>query len=651
MEIRMRVGLFMALAISLCPLARTESEMVETLTDIDGREIRAVVVRVLNTRVVFRRVSDNKVFDLPLDRLNEATRTRLREIRDGDQPVPKVMAAAPWKRLLVELPNPLDDISISGLGGLGEEARGSTTRELMLPEGGWVKVNLKANQEMIECLVHFDGKARQWTIRSEGPRVYLSEDGGPERVVGVTLEEGTGPEKWFAQGSVPFGETVSVELQENGQVDQLGSSPARIAAICSTNYEQSDADVASIARLNPAALAIDLDYGMMGSLAHFENAPIEACSLEFLKEPVEMEGGRVKAYPVVLPTLPKLKYFNNFFTVTPADYGDTLAEKTPALRALTVSASHPKARGATFHDLDRLPLLESLNLAWGAKTEVGELLKLPALRVFSCDNGGLPPDQCGDLAKLQGLTEFKVTIGALPGEPIRQWSNAGGLADLWEYQAYRAVDFRPMKNLEVLKLRRNSNQHDALEVESLGGLERLWSLRVEGADQSEIEAIGRLPNASQIESLGLTGTEITDFSPLRTLVNLKRLELSNNEGPVEVLDLGIFPKLEHVFVGYFPNLISIENLANRPALKYFSLAYCPMLESVGDSFAGSNLVSVRLNGLAKFTNLDFLEGADIRQLELFRCHELVEPLHFDPGSTEYFLIHDCRNLPETLPGK
>lgn len=659
---RLKIVSFLAVGFWLShPVIAAESEQVDTLIDINGREIRAVVEKVFNTSVVFRRVSDNEIFDLPLDRLNEATRQRLQEIKRGEgremvqgvEPVGTAAASAEWKRLRVVLPNPLDAVAISGLGNLGQEQRAASTYELRIPEGCWVKVNLKANQEMLEHLVRFDGKASRWTFRSEGPHLYLSEDDGPEKVVGVTLEEGTGPEKWFAAGSVPFAESLSVELQEAGQIERLGTPPARISAICASNYELSDVEIASIAKRNPTALAIDLDYSLMPSLSHFEGAPIEACSLEFLNEPVEIEGGRAKSYPVELPSLPRLKYFNNFFTVTPSDYADTLALKTPALRTLTVSASHQKPTPAWFSGLDRLLQLESLNLTWGAKTDVTELLKLPSLRIFACDNGGLPADGAGfsDFPKLRRLTEYLNNTGGFPADLVSQWAEQGGMEQLVEYEGYRFADFRHLKLLEVAKLRRNEKQHDTLDTGSLGALDRLWSLRLDRADQSDIDAIGKLPNAARIEALYLYNGDYTDLSPLASLMNLKKLELAENDGGIEVLDLGIFPRLEHVYVGYFPALTSIVNLDSRPDLKYFSLAYCAKLESVGESFTKTKLAGVRLNAVNRFTDLAFLEGSQVRQLELYRCSGLIEPLGFDHGSPDYVLIHDCVNLPAKAPGK
>lgn len=640
------------------PLTASESPQLETLIDINGREIRAEVVKVFNTRVVFRRVSDSEIFDLPLDRLNEATRQRLLEIKRGEggarvESPPMASASAEWKRLRVVLPNPLDAVAISGLGNFGQEQRAASTHELRIPEGGWVKVNLKANHEMLEHFVRFDGKAGRWTFRSEGARLFLSEDDGPEKLVGITLEEGTGPEKWFAPGSVPFAESVSVELQEAGQIDRLGTAPARISAICATNYELTDPEIAEIAKRNPTALAIDLNYQLMPSLSHFEGSALEACSLEFLKEPVEIEDGRAKSYPVDLPSLPRLKYFNNFFTVTPNDYAETLARKTPSLVALTVSASHQRPTPAWFSGLDRFSQLESLNLSWGAKTDVAELLKLPTLRIFACDNGGVPADGAGfsDFPKLRGLAEYQNNTGGFPADFVSEWAAQGGMERMVEYEGYRFPDFRHVKMLEVAKLRRNEKQHDPLDAASLGALDRLWSLRLDRADQADIDAIGKLPNAAQIEALYLYDGDYTDLSPLASLVNLKKLELAENRGGIEVLDLGIFPRLEHVYVGFFPALTAIVNLESRPELKYFSLSYCAKLETVGTSFTKTKLSGVRLNAVNRFADLAFLEGSQIRQLELFRCNGLAEPLGLDLGFPGYVLIHDCLNLPARTPGK
>lgn len=659
---RLKIVSILAVGVWLVhPVFAAESEQVDTLIDINGREIRAVVEKVFNTRVVFRRISDNEVFDLPLDRLNEATRQRLQEIKRGEgservkgvDPVPTTTASTEWKRLRVVLPNPLDAVAISGLGNFGQEQRAASTHELRIPEGCWVKVNLKANQEMLEHFVRFEGKAGRWTFRSEGARLFLSEDDGPEKLVGITLEEGTGPEAWFAAGSVPFAESLSVELQEAGQIDRLGTAPARISAICATNYELTDPEIAAIAKRNPTALAIDLDYRLMPSLSHFEGASLEACSLEFLNEPVEIENGRAKSYPVDLPSLPGLKYFNNFFTVTPSDYVDTLARKTPALRTLTVSSSHQRPTPAWFSGLDRFPQLESLNLSWGSKTDVAELLKLPALRIFACDNGGVPADGAGfsDFPKLRGLAEYQNNTGGFPADFVSEWAAQGGMGQMVRYEGYRFPDFRHSKMLEVAKLRRNEKQHDPLDAASLGALDRLWSLRLDRADQLDIDAIGKLPNAAGIEALYLYKGDYTDLSPLASLVNLKKLELAENSGGIEVLDLGIFPRLEHAYIGFFPELTSIVNLDSRPELKYFSLSYCAKVESVGASFTKTKLSGVRLNAVNRFTDLAFLEGSRIRQLELYRSNGLVEPLGFDLGSPDYVLIHDCANLPARTPGK
>jgi Leucine-rich repeat (LRR) protein len=372
-----------------------------------------------------------------------------------------------------------------------------------------------------------------------------------------------------------------------------------------------------------------------------------------LNEPVELEGGRAKSYPVDLPSLPRLKYFNNFFTVTPSDYADTLARKTPALRTLTVSASHQKPTPAWFSGLDRLSQLESLNLSWGAKTDVAELLKLPALRIFACDNGGVPADGAGfsDFPKLRGLAEYQNNTGGFPADFVSEWALQGGMEQVVEYEGYRFPDFRHLKMLEVAKLRRNEKQHDPLDAASLGDLDRLWSLRLDRADQSDIDAIGRLPNAARIEALYLYDGDYTDLSPLASLVNLKKLELAENDGGIEVLDLGILPRLEHVYIGFFPALTSIVNLDSRPELKYFSLSYCAKLESVGESFTTTKLAGVRLNAVNRFTDLAFLEGSQLRQLELFRCNGLIEPLGIDLGLPDYVLIHDCVNLPAKTPGR
>ena len=623
------------------------------LKGVDGREFAAVVVKIFNSSVVVRRATDGKVFDLPFDQLSPESQQELLVLKTGQEKKEAVEVSGDWRKLRVILEHPLDELGVAGLGSLGQEQRGAREIELRLPVGCWVKVNIKSHQKSLEHLIQFDGISAKWEFGNEGPRVTLRKDDGRTEIVGITLEEGTGSEVWFQKGEIPFAKTISIELQELGQIERIKESPVPINAICATNYPLTDPEIHAIGKSAPTALAIDLDYALMPSLSHFEGSKLESCSLEFLNEPEVMEGSKLKDYPVALPTLPELNYFNNFFSVIPGDYVDTLAAKAPSLRALTLSASHQKATFAEFHGMERFPNLEALSLAWATKITVRELLKASKLKVFSCDNGGLPESGEGysDFPLLTGLTELKNTIGAFPGNLMTEWADKGGMKTLLELETYRSVDFRKLRDLEVLKLLRNDKRNDEMDFTSLNGLNRLRALKINNATQEEIEAIGQLSNAGQIESLFLYGGEFSDLSPLRSLVNLRVLEVSRSTGELNRFDLAIFPKLEHFAAGSLPMLEEIANLDSHPSLQYISLSACPALRSIGTSYAGSGVLGFRLYNVDQITDLSVLNGSGIEQLYVAYCDGLVSPLQFDFESIEYSLIYQCKNLEDRLPGK
>lgn len=621
-----------------------------TLTDAEGREIEAKIAKVYEDSVLIQRVSDGSIFDIPLDQLSPGSRDA---VSAWEEQAGAAEDEGEWRTLTVVLPRPRDDIFASGLARRGREKRGAREWSLRLPVGCWVKANLYTRQRMLESLVPFRGEAERWEYTTRGPRVLLSKDGGPPEIVGVTLEEGTERGTWFAENGTPWAESLSIELQELGQIDRLGETPVPVAAICATNYALTDPEIASIAKAEPAALAIDLDYRLMPSLAHFEDKGIESCSLEFRNEPSEMEGRRLKDFPVDLPSLPRLKYFNNFFNVIPGNYADTLAEKTPAVRTLTISASQQKASFADFHGMERFPDLEALNLTWGMRTTVEELLKARNLKVLTLDNSGLPARGAGfsSFPDLEGLIEIQNTIGAFDENVMKRWADSGNMETLVEYEGYRAVDFGKLRDAEVLKLRRNTKRNDPFDIASLAGLEKLWSLKLDNATQAEVEAIASLPNAGQIEALVLYGGSFSDLSPLASLVNLRNLEVTRSDGGLAGIDVSLFPRLESFIATYLPELAEIRNLDSHPSIEYISIGSCPVLRSVGESYADTRLTGLRLFRLDQVTDLRALQGSGIRQLDLYHCDSLTEPLGFDQESLDYFLVYRCENLPERMPGQ
>jgi len=650
---------FLGFAASLMAAPR-----VETLTDREGRQLRVIVFGVGDEVVRIRRLRDGSEFEIPLDRLS-AERRELVLAGEKRSPAPVdepgaeggergAGERAEWRRLRVTLPSSFDGVSGAGLSQAFCEKRSGRSYDLWLPVGCWVKANIKTRQKMLETLVRFEGEASRWEFRTHGPRVSLARDGDGEEIVGVTLEQGSVPADWFSKGAIPLAETLCVELQELGQIDRLAAeSPVPVRAICATNYDLTDAEIASIADATPRALAIDLDYASRESLHHFEGGPLESCSLEFLDEPVERDGNRIADYPVTLPELPEMKYFSNYFTVAPADYAETLAEKTPALRTLTVSVSHPRAHFARFRGIDRFSRLESLNLPWGVQVQPDELLALPRLRVLRVDKNGLNRRNraFSRLSEREALLFYANRMDQFPGEIMREWAVSGRMRSLVTLETFCALDFDGLEDVEVLKLRRGKKRRADFSLPSLGGLEALWYLKLNDATQEEIEEIGRLPNAGGLEALTLYRGSFSDLSVLESLVNLRRLELVDIDGNLVAIDLDRFPKLETLLVGSIEKLEEIRGLEAHSSLGDVFLSSCPALRPWEESFEHSNLHAIRLRNLDQFTDLSAFANAPLTHVEVLRCDGLTRPLGISLEALDYRLVYGCDNLTDRIPGK
>lgn len=623
-----------------------------TFRSTGGLELTAEIVEVSDESVTIRRPSDGVSLVMPLSSLDEQTRTELLAMREAKGDGQNDSAAGNWKRVEIVLPQPMDSVAVTGVFDKMDMLGGAREHTMILPVGSWVNLFIRTQQQRLEASVQFTGEASRWEVGSHGTKITLRKDRGPEKIVSVTLDEDLEPEQWFAGTQLPYADSISLELKKPGQLPVAKSlSPVPISSLVDRGEDVTDAELAEVARAGAKAVSINPDYALMPSLAHFAGTDLECLSFGFFNQPSVSNGKKLADYPVDLPDLPDLKHMGVSFLVVPGDFGESLCRNAPRLRTLMVSARSPKAPFSEFKGLERLPDLEVLNLPWGVKTTVEELKKLKKLRFFGCDNGGLIKGrgQYQDFPTLTGLLGFRTTMLGFPPQHMQDWSANGNMKSIVSLETFRAFDFSYLRDAELVFLRRHNKSQDRYDLPALGSLSRLAHVKLNNATQGEVEALGRLPNASQIEGLELYRGTYVDLSPLKSMVNLRRLEISRGTGGLSRIHLTQFPKLKRLVVSYHDNLWEITGLPMHPSLEYVSLISCPRLQLPHEPITIGSLRAFKLDKMDQVTDLSFLQDRDISQLKLRYCDGLAEPLGIDLDSIDYCEVYNCDGLESREP--
>jgi hypothetical protein len=126
-----------------------------------------------------------------------------------------------------------------------------------------------------------------------------------------------------------------------------------------------------------------------------------------------------------------------------------------------------------------------------------------------------------------------------------------------------------------------------------------------------------LPNRDQLEVVLLANGTYDDLSPLASLPNLRRLEISNRN--LESVDLSLFPNLEVFHAARMEKLIQISNVGSHPALIDLELTGSKELSSLGPAAPNRQLRCLMLSACPMLTDLETLSQTTALK-QVFICN-------------------------------
>ena len=264
--------------------------------------------------------------------------------------------------------------------------------------------------------------------------------------------------------------------------------------------------------------------------------------------------------------------------------------------------------------LAKLKNLESLRISYGSKLEdinaLSGLTELTSLKLSGMSS-------LKDISALSELTNIEVLELAGSGK-LTDISPIGKLSELKDLHLSgltRLEDISPIKECTGLT-KLSVLECDRLEdFSSLGSLRELELLHISG---SSIKSIAALTGLNYLYDLGLTNTDLTDISAVKTLPDLKYLTLTSNSRLTDISPLKNVRGLEKLDMAYC-NITDLSPLEDHVYLKELNVNN------------NKNLTS--LNGVGSLQALTVLHINDtgITDLSELRSLKNLEELYLSSG--------------------
>ncbi len=629
---------FVFLTLLICGKTARPGEVRE-FTSKDGKTIKAEFLESAGGLIQIKRVSDGRLFVLEISSLSLDDQAWL-----AGELAPKAPIDDPrdkWSRLKVILQNPKDTFEVIGRdGGIARNRYGGVSNETHLPEGAWIKLYVLNEFGILEHFVRYEG-AKQWTVSSDGPRVLLDRDGSGPELIGLTVEL---DEELPLVPEIEVAPEWSVEILSVDQIDMLRELKHPISGIVADGLKLTPEHLAKLAMLNPKALHVDVALADIGALSDFKK--LEALRMWIKEVELTSEKGRAVSPSIPLPPMPALRDISFRFPAVPRDLPEVFAASTPMLRMFDCDATARSPQFPLWEDIGQLEFLESIHTGWGARFGAKTLATHPTLTslVFGVNGMNQKDSNINAFEDNQNLRQLAIRLPKFPAEVIQNWARKGGLAKVRSLQTYQAFDFGDLNSVEILSLQRSATMSADFDIPSAGDLERLRFLSVHYANQEEVEAICKLPNRNQLEVVLLANGTYDDLSPLASLPNLKRLEISNPT--LKTVDLGLFPNLEVFLATRMEQLVEVKNISNHPALMHLKLSGSKELKSLGPASPNNVLRCLELIACPELTDWEGLSGTNsIKQVHIYNCDGLADTLPIEKSnSIIYFYVNGCEQL-------
>ncbi len=297
----------------------------------------------------------------------------------------------------------------------------------------------------------------------------------------------------------------------------------------------------------------------------------------------------------------KLHIYNPYDDLTDDDI--KLIGRFKYLKSLEISCE----KISDIKPLAKLKNLESLRISYGSKLEdINALSGLTELTSLSLSG----MSSLKDISALSELTNIEVLELAGSGKltdisPIGKLSE---LKDLHFSKLTRLEDISPIKECtELTKL--SVWECDRLEdFSSLGSLRELESLQISG---SSIKSIAALTGLNYLYDLGLTNTDLTDISVVKTLPDLKYLTLTSNSRLTDISPLKNVRGLEKLNLAYC-NITDLSPLENHVYLKELNVSNNKNLESLNGvgSLQALTVLHIYDTGITDLSELGSLKNLE-----------------------------------------
>jgi Leucine-rich repeat (LRR) protein len=562
----------------------------------------------------------------------------------------------------------------------------------------WIPIpspEVSVGDVLCERLTWFGSTGRPPSFRREGMRIFASQDGSAFRLAGVvvpTVHDLDLVRTELARAEQPIALWVDAELaadvaQMDGvaRVEVLGIFPHRgwdhpldflhvfqnVRALDLTSAHLVDLRLVSPLR---QLRALSLEYAYCGDLAPLGDLP-ELRILNLSCGPgVDMSS---------VPLMPELRALTLPATTT-ADHLRTLPERLPKLERLNgwdcslltdlellapfTQLTSLDSSSDGFHDLAPLTCHAGLrHLVLHVKDEpksIAPLQKLTSLRSLElndCQN-------VSDFSPLSDLRELEhvVLTRGFAQEHVKHLEHLGPTLRYLHLHSDRVHDLgtlekfpnlesahlychsiesfrclRPLERLKALYAYLGSQATDYTHISELSSLE---SLELHAHEQhTDIRWIAPLQS---LKSLELSGSELSDLSPLASLKRLSSLKLSRSDNVTDHSVLSQMPQLISVHLDYCPieeawqappdsallqlnldncPLTDIRGLAGHKRLRALNLSSAEQLEDISPLGQLEQLSWLTLAFCTKVSDISALRHASwLVSLDLTQCDRLTD---------------------------
>ena len=592
-----------------CPLAvLAESGNIHTFTNATGQTLEAEVLDFRDGKVIIRRLSDGKNFELPGPSLSPPDKDFMRAwIQERE----KTRNPAGWHPLRIHLPEFADQVEAPGIP---EAFRRTGLREweAELPDGAWVLVRLwrtDGRDFAPEFLLPFSASNREWFLSFENNRLYLSSSAeGTRRVLaGISIQATDGDNELRA---------MKAEIPDSG------------AAIYSSFV---DADDLSILR---GSSILSLTAGKIYNVGVAASQDVRALRVTDALDSYEGLAGynsvefldlqSSTAFP--LKEAARLKSLRTLIVQGKVQLADAAEESLwPSLRHLSlaeVEIEDPDQLEAFFTGLNDL---ESLSLPHEITLNIACLANSPKITVLALGDECHDPGATG-LSALKNLTTVLLNRRYDPVD-LAPLVTSGHLAKVRVFRTAHPVAFGQLPDLKTLLL---TGGLDTFEISAIKDAPALVDLRVVSLTEKDLQDLSSVGAELGIRSLSLNFPNCASLAPLSALPKLEFLSVQDQlvtfDEKLESMDTTAFPALQGIELTRLQNLGSVtlsapaeSNLGALaikscgaltritaakplPRLRDLLLANCDSLNKIEGLFSGNTLETLHLSGAPKLAS-------------------------------------------------